>query len=514
MTVLPLFTSTGMRDAERVGSVTALLCPRQKLLPWQIQRSTLAASFLTELNLVDCDGNETNIFNDVFSGQTLLTGWTNSGYNVFNTAVGLILTAIETDSAEVWGYSNEFALSTGDAVRLDYNLTLNSGDLPSFYLGKSDGTKYSAPTLAATGQNTIFLTATGSDSGDLRLLIQNEAGDDTNYQCLFSLLAFNTLEIDQFSTYDFITYNGTPLSDELPYGVYYLKTSDGNSIWYSEWFTVKDLQPNLVTSLTNSSYDTFVSSGIDIVSAVNAAGDAVAWSNTFSVRAGELLIITYDTRTTSGQNARLSILDNTDTALENIIVGDLNFGTSDGIHEIGSVGAVNIVKISKTTTGARLKFSNSAASTFAMSSISVRRKAGDYIHLEFTNDRDFNNGDESILYQDGFRQQAYLDTYLNDPRHEPTEIGDEPNGVFIAEKLISKFLYNIVTYESRSMFNALRLLPHHNTIKILDEVGNEYTPDQGNVRVSKDPDTFDTATIRIEFNETADVWTSNMDNIV
>ena len=52
------------------------------------------------------------------------------------------------------------------------------------------------------------------------------------------------------------------------------------------------------------------------------------------------------------------------------------------------------------------------------------------------------------------------------------------------------------------------------TIKILDEVGIEHIPKVGNVDVNIDWNTFDTGSLRIAWNETGDVWTNSMDDIV
>jgi len=117
------------------------------------------------------------------------------------------------------------------------------------------------------------------------------------------------------------------------------------------------------------------------------------------------------------------------------------------------------------------------------------------------------------MYQYDFSQEIYLDERLNNPTHEFIETGEEKNGVFQAEKLVDRLIYNIVAYVSRNVFKALRLLPMHDSITITDEVGNEYTPSQGNVRVNQDWGTFDVGTLRIDFNEEGDVWTSNMDNV-
>ena len=61
MKILPFYTSTGQRDAERVTSWDARLCPRQNLLPFQIQRDHVADTYLETLVLVDCDGGETDL---------------------------------------------------------------------------------------------------------------------------------------------------------------------------------------------------------------------------------------------------------------------------------------------------------------------------------------------------------------------------------------------------------------------------------------------------------------------
>jgi len=378
MKVLPFYTSTAQRDAEKVNSQDALLCPTYKLLPFQIQRLASGSTGLTSALLVDCNGATTNVLSDL------------------------------------------------------------------------------------------------------------------------------TLETAERTTYDFITYNGEPLANTLAYGVYYLRVADGNTTWYSEWINVQNIQPALFSGYSSDSYDTFTTSGANITSGINLAGGAAANSDGFTgAYTNEKFIFTYNLTLNSGEAPYVLINDGV-----NHISASQQLSAGVNEIEITATGSDNTLVF--------LRIQNSAASNFSLGSVSLRRKSGEYVHIEYTNSKDFNNGDESILYTStgGFTQQAYLRAYENLPSHESIEIGEDKNGKFVAEKLIRKYTRSVVSYESRSMYNALSLLKNHDTIKILTEDGIEYTPAIGNVDVSIDWNTFDTGSLRIAWNEDGNVWTNSMDNIV
>ena len=501
MKVLPFYTSTGMRDAERVNSQDALLCPVWKFLPFQIQRSHLTGSYIQEAALVDCNGTEIDVLDRFFGSELLLTGWTGSGLNTFLQVVATptILTAIESDSANSWAYSQEFSLATGESVAIDYNLTLNSGTLPNMLLANNLNTSiWSSSVKCSAGGDVIYLTATGNSSGNVRLLIENLVGNDVSFKCTFTDIARPALNLVQKTTYDFITYNGEPLSTTLPYGVYYLRLTDDKTIWYSEWFSVQNIQPQLLSAYELNTYDTFTTSGFNITSAIELAGVGEVSSNEFTMYAGEIVIFTYDFILNSGEIPTVR-LANPVTALSSIVT------LEEGLH---------VAELKSTYSGSvRVRILTINPTNFSIYSASIRRKSGEYVHLEFTNARDFNNGADSIYYAGGFTQQAYLRSYLNIPSHETIEVGSDKNGKFEAEKLVSKYTQSVISYESRSMYNALRLLPLHTTVKILDEVGHEHTPDVGNVQVMPDWKTFDTCSLKILWNEDGTVWTNSSDNI-
>lgn len=506
MKILQFYTSTGQRDAERVNSQWALLSPVWKFLPFQIQRDHLADTYVQSVTLTDCDDNDTDVSGYFLSSEELVSDWDNgSAGNGFNTFVddnlGNILTAITTDSSrDICNNVTQFSLATGDSISVDYNLTLNSGTLPRILLGDFLGTVYSAKTQTEAGGDVVILTATGNSAGDVWLNFSNEAGNNTSFSCVINSVKRTNLNLVEKTTYDFITYNGQPLNTTIPYGVYYLKVSDGNTDWFSEWFSVENIQPQLMSGYTFNTYDTFTLSGANITSGINLAGTANCKSNSFSAYNGEKFIFTYDLTLNSGVVPTVRLVD---TSFVSVSSGNtLSLGLDE--EELTSTGTLT----------AFVSIFVSDASNFALGSVSLRRKSGEYVHLEFTNTRDFNNADKSIYYAGGWTQQAYLRTYLNLPSHESIEVGAEKDGEFVTEKLVRKYTQSVVSYESRSMYDALTLLKNHSTIKILDEVGIEHTPKTGNVNVSIDWNTFDTGSLRIAWNEAGTVWTNSMDNIV
>ncbi len=501
MKVLPFYTSTGQRDDERVASQDALLCPVYKFLPFQIQRDHLADTYVESVTLTDCDDNDTDVTGYFQSSEALITGWTNAAgpfdFETLDTSGTTILTAIESGAATAFCYSDEFSLATGESIAVTYDLTLNSGTLPKISLGSSSATLWSKLRQTEAGGDSVLLTATGNSAGNVRLLMSTTV--DVSFASTFSSVRRTNLNLVEKTSYDFITYNGEPLWQTLSYGVYYLKVSDGNTNWFSEWFSVENIQPQILTGYTSTNYDTFTTSGPNITSAIELAGVGEALTNTFSAFDGEKFMFTSDLTMTSGEIPTIRLATGQNT-LSNVATLEVGLNEAELTSTFSGTVSVRIL--------------NTTATNFALGSVSLRRKSGEYVHIEFTNARDFNNADNSIYYIGGWTQQAYLRAYENLPSHESIEIGQDKNGEFEAEKLVRKYTRSVVSYESRSMYDALSLLKNHSIIRILDEVGIEHTPKVGNVDVNIDWNTFDTGSLRITWNETGDVWTNSMDNIV
>ena len=124
--------------------------------------------------------------------------------------------------------------------------------------------------------------------------------------------------------------------------------------------------------------------------------------------------------------------------------------------------------------------------------------SGEWIKLAFSNTSDL--GD--IPYSEGFTQIVYLNTRLNYPANEITEVGEEKDGRFIAEKIVTKYMMRISDYVGRALHRVLIRLPQHDTITITDDVGNVYTPAVGNATIpTSDWVAYDVCHIVIQFNE-------------
>jgi hypothetical protein len=118
----------------------------------------------------------------------------------------------------------------------------------------------------------------------------------------------------------------------------------------------------------------------------------------------------------------------------------------------------------------------------------------------------FSNTDNvgDLRYEGNFAQSVWLEGILNTPTHEMVNTGEEKDGIFIAEKIVSKYVYSIISYVSRSLYNCLLRLPQHDTITITDEVGNTYTPEVGNVTVEPaEWISFETCKVTIKFNDSS-----------
>jgi hypothetical protein len=141
----------------------------------------------------------------------------------------------------------------------------------------------------------------------------------------------------------------------------------------------------------------------------------------------------------------------------------------------------------------------------------IRSYSEDFIRIDFHDEHDL--GD--IVYQDGFTQSLWLQTRLNTPTHEPVLIGEEKNGIFIAEKIVTKYKFRIVTYCGPVQYRGLIRLPQHDTITITDEVGFTHSPSVGNIQVNPiNWNWFDTGTVEISFNDNSEfVWVSDTNNL-
>lgn len=327
----------------------------------------------------------------------------------------------------------------------------------------------------------------------------NAAGTTTNITSYFPTLSDDYV----LSTDTYYKYDGDTLNYLLNPGAFYLKITHANGyIYYSEWFVVTDIYPKLTTNWTNGvgiyEYETFAASGTKISSAIETGTEGACYSDDFTLGDTENILIVFYLTINSGQAPDLYLIKNPSTIIDNV------GGCTAGLNAVTLTGA-----------GAgtyHLQFNNTAAANWSVTEVyAIRVYSPNFIKIAFYDTHDL--GD--IVYQNGFAQTLYLQTRLNAPQHEPTEIGDEKDGIFIAEKIITKFKFRIITYVGPVQYRSLIRLPQHDHITITDEVGFTYSPRVGNIKVNPINQLyFDTGALEITFNDNSEwVWTSEKNNL-
>ena len=441
-----------------------------------------------------------------FNGNPLITGWTNAGYDTFTTAGDDISALIKTTAADLdQGLSNTISVTAGDLIRLVYVGTITSGTAPKIVLVNNTGADISNILTLTAGTNYAILRATATATL-ATIRVRNAITEVFNgsLQILSSTKTSLPVLYTALSN-DYFQYKGLQLFTPLPKGQWKVKLTTANGyVYYSENIVVSDIYPNQITGWENLAffYDTLTSSGTSITSAItDGSAQSHAISNVFgAVRKREKLTLRFALFLNSGQLPTIMLTD----ALWSVLGGIS--ATVNGINTIEITSANNL-------DDARIWLSNANAANFSTSEIFVHRSYSPrFIRIDMSNAKDLGN----ILYQDSWAQTLFLETRLNYPTTEVVEVGDEKDGIFNVEKIVTKYIYRISTYINRAMHRVLSRISQHSSVTITDEVGNTYTPSIGNIRMEADQPHFETTHAVISFNDgenTAFDWTYDMENM-
>lgn len=184
------------------------------------------------------NGATANRIHTVVNTPLTITGWTNGSsyaYETLSTSGVDITSAINSSG---WGgcVSNSIALTDGHILRIKFNLTLNSGTLPTVRLvvtttGVGSGFGGQGTVQAKAGANEIFLTAVGFTLATAYIEISSTV--NTNFSITgFSAdtqawtLVSNTVAYDYFR-------NNAVVGDAIVFSGYY-----GTQIPHNFWFEV------------------------------------------------------------------------------------------------------------------------------------------------------------------------------------------------------------------------------------------------------------------------------------
>jgi hypothetical protein len=500
---LPFYDSLDKTDRVRTASRLPFSCPRHQLLPFQINVGTDNPGEIQRVDLLDCKNVATDI-TSYFNGGTLITSWTNAGYDTFTTAGDDISALVKTTAGDAdYGYSNLFPVVSGELIRIIYSGTITSGTAPKIVLVNNAGVDISNIATLAAGVNYIILRATATAT-EARVRVRNAITEVFNGA--LTIASSNKTSLPVLYTAlsnDYFQYKGQQLFTPLPRGQWKIKLTTVNGyVYYSENIAVSDIYANQISGWTNSMadpYGTLTAAGTSITSAITAAGPSYVGSNSFEIRKGEAVSLKTNVVPVSGQLPSAFLLE---------VGGGL---ISPSTPLAAGVNNISLVA-TKATTAAVYLWNNAAANWAAGEAFIHRTYSPRFIRLDLSNAKDLGG----ILYQDGWAQTLFLETKMNYPTTETVEVGDEKDGVFNPEKIVTKYIYRISTYINRAMHAVLTRISQHSSVVVTDEVGNTYTPAVGNIRMEADQPHFETTHAVISFNDgdnSAYDWTYDMSNM-
>lgn len=500
---LPFYDSLDKTDRVRTASRLPFNCPRHQLLPFQINVGTDTPGEITRVDLLDCKNVATEI-TSYFNGSTLITGWTNAGYDTFTTAGDDISALVKTTAGDAdYGFTNLFPVVAGEMIRIIYSGTITSGTAPKIVLVNNAGADISNIATLAAGVNYIILRATATAT-EARVRVRSAITEVFNGALTIAASTKTSLPaLFTATANDYIQYKGQQMYVPMPRGQWKVKLTTANGdIYYSENIAISDIYSNQISGWTNSNYGTFTTSGTTIASAItDGAIIRGGYSSTFEIRKGESVIL----------RTRLALVSG---AAPSVVLATA-FGAGDRSNVVALVNGVNTVTLTATQsiTARVIIYNELAAGSWGIGETFIHRTYSPrFIKLDFTNAKDLGG----ILYQDGWAQTLFLETKMNYPTTETVEIGDEKDGVFNPEKIVTKYIYRISTYINRAMHAVLMRISQHSSIVVTDEVGNTYTPAVGNIRMEADQPHFETTHAVISFNDgenSAYDWTYDMSNM-
>ena len=460
-TTLPVYDRLSKQCYERAGKDTvigAVPTPRFRLpsMQWNVEDDDPGAISMVEL--IDING-------DSFTSTHPFSSWTNVSYGTF-ASNGLEITNAIGGAGAQYATGGTYSATATESIRFRGLITLTSGAAPTIQL--VGGGPHGSPSHnLVDGYNDFTLTLEDDVDYVLNIVQASFAGtwsftgviiESSNINAYFVTLPALFTDL----TDKYFQYKGDTLNYLLDPGIYYLKMTTVNDfIYYSEWFEVTCIYPNLITGWTNSTFDSFTSVGTRISSAVETtSGLAISNTPNFWLTSGETINVYFFLTLNSGtlpqvRLRHVTLVSTVDT--ENAVEG-LNeiilTATSPGYYQI-------------------IMYATAAVSFNTSEMLFSRSYSEKYTRIDFSNTCDL--GD--ILYADDFEQTLWIESELMEATFQMTPEGSEDgNGLFIPTFRRQDKLQLIRTpLITQVMVECLYRLMLHDTITIIDLVGDTWT---------------------------------------
>ena len=474
-TTLPVYNRLSKQCYQRSGKnsvIGAVPCPQYRLpaMQWNVEDDD--PGVITEVYLIDASGNDTNApvifenwFNDTITPYEALTS---SGLDI----ISAINTGGSSGKADLIGTTSVFQnIAINETVRVTGFFHLVSGTAPAVLI--YEGTFHTHSFAPVEGWNTFEVTFHHATYMNVAVYNLNT---NTSFSFVGVKIAIGLLNgffqslpsLDTSITDEYFQYDGDTLNFNLPFGLYYLKFVTTNGyIYYSEWFEVTCIYPNLISSFTNNGCNSFNASGV-ILNDIwcFGAGDKSGYSNSFSVEKGETIkVIFYHSQYAGGMDyPSIELRDTSDHT------------TLRSNSELVTEGLNEVTFIATATDDVEFTIFNLAGDTsnFSTTEILVMREySAEYTRIDFSNTCDL--GD--IVYAEGLSQTLWIKSELMEAAFPMTPEGSEDgNGLFVPTFRRQEKLQIIRTpMITQVMVECLYRLMLHDTITIIDLVGDAWT---------------------------------------
>ena len=261
ITALPFYDSTDKQswNRERCENSRRFCIDtiKNKLPPFQIRRTHSAGTFIDYVYIVDMDGNKEDITHLFGSGSDLVSGSATQNYDNYVEYAGyhdsfeagkITTTGLEYIQFNTSGVN--ISVTSGERYILHFNgkFGMTSGTSPDVFIGTASTSAISNVVNPVDDQENIILKVT-STSATAKLYFTNDAADTASFNTKgnssatdpsLELYKLTQLTVEEFTSYDYIVYEGGDLVEDISSGMYYLEVSDGANTWYSECFNVCD----------------------------------------------------------------------------------------------------------------------------------------------------------------------------------------------------------------------------------------------------------------------------------
>ena len=404
-TTLPVYNRLAKQHYEKVkyanlDMLSPIKTPQWRLPSMQWNVETDNPGEITDFDLVEAGtGTITDINSYFYSGACYISDAVNVSYTTFvrgGMPPNHVITsctktvAAGEDSAifiNSWG-GGAYQLHeyTTNVYRFDWDLTLNAGTAPKVEM-RDDATglvlKSNTVTLV-NGRNIFYLIPAGNTGDHISVFIYNSDGETTDFALDFgdnteSGCVSNHPRLYTALSDDYFQYKGATLGILLTPGIYYLKfTTLNNYIYYSEYFQVTCIYPNLITDVGNVAYETFTHINNIITSAIETGVAGSAYTTAFTIIKGESIKVIFTLTLNSGALPRIALYKSYGSPTP---IGTTTVACVSGLNELTLTSEQTIE-----TANAYVLFYNTAAANWSTTEILVIREySPKYTRIDFSN---------------------------------------------------------------------------------------------------------------------------------